>query len=766
MLDNPNFNAGHLFSIGVAVAIWAYFFFFVVVRVRRAGIVYEEPVLWLYGTPMRVTRVVSFLVFVGLGYSLPSRDSPADIVDRFGVPLGLGVGAGLFVIALIAIPLYFFLRWRRKLQDVVYDPPSAFQMLLIMVLATVGLAAAFAIPVALSLALGTDVPAMLERIDPATALSLISAYLVLWFIPSIVGWLDMENDRERLWVDSTGLVAFRWSVLGFLILLVMGPIARIPGPDMFLEVPAPPWLPLVVVFLAAIFYGLFWILPLQKLQAAVDEEDFLAIERIGACRMLGAPVLISYQSKSRIRGRQPAEPDRPSKTCPTCLKPIDRIGDYYKLKFDACPHCGNFIPPLFNVHDYLAYQNERLVPVIEEANTPGKKKKVRREQESRYTQELLHTLMSVAVAERGTDVHLAVEGDEFIVRCRTDGVMRTLCTYDKVMERPVINALKVMSNLDITERRKPQDGSFKMDVLDTGVDVRVNTSPLPGGEVAAARLLYSRGELATLKDLGMTRRNERQTVDLIRRASGLIAVVGPTGSGKSTTLYNCLETISTGDRNIITLEDPIEYKIDGVSQMQVNQAKGFTFATGLRSILRQDPDVIMVGEIRDSETATMAINAAATGHLVFTTLHSPDSVGAIGRLSDLGIEAQRYASSTLAILSQRLVRLNCRDCSTEAILTREQFDREGLPGAPEEVFYVRAGKGCPACRDTGFFGREGIYEFFIPDEPIRNMMAEKASLPALRREARAHGMRTLLEDGLAKVLLGDTTLEEVLRVAR
>lgn len=766
MLDNPTFNAGHLLSIGVAVATWAWFFLLVVARVRRAGIAYEEPVLWLYGTPIRVVRIVSFLLLVGVGFLLPPGDSPTDIVDAVGVPLGLGLGAGFFVVALFAIPLTFFLRWRRKLQDVVYEPPSAAQMLMIMVLATAGLASAMAIPVVLSLLLGTDVPTLLERIDPAAALAPIASYLVLWFIPSIVGWLDMENDRDRVWVDSTGLVAFRWTVLGLLLLLVTGPLARIPGPDILVSFPAPFWLPLLIAPMAGVFYVVFWMLPILKLQAAVAEEDFLALERIGACRMLGAPVYLSYQNKSRIRGRVPSEPDKASKTCPTCLKPIDRVGDYYKLKFDACPHCGNFIPPIFNVHDYLNFQNEKLVPVIEEANTPGKKKKVRREQETRYTQELLHTLISVAVAERGTDVHMAVEGDEFLIRCRTDGVMRTLCSYDKIMERPVLNALKVISNLDITERRKPQDGSFKMELLGRNVDVRVNTSPVPGGEMAAARLLYSRGELSTLKDLGMTKRNERQTVELIRRASGLIAVVGPTGSGKSTTLYNCLESISTGDRNIITLEDPIEYKIDGVSQMQVNQAKGFTFATGLRSILRQDPDVIMVGEIRDGETATMAINAAATGHLVFTTLHSPDSVGAIGRLSDLGIEAQRYASSTLAILSQRLVRLNCRECSEEALLSREQLDREALEGAPEEIFHVRVSRGCPACRDTGFFGREGIYEFFVPDEPLRNMMAEKVSLPALRREARTRGMRTLLEDGLSKVLLGHTTLEEVLRVAR
>jgi type II secretory ATPase GspE/PulE/Tfp pilus assembly ATPase PilB-like protein len=361
---------------------------------------------------------------------------------------------------------------------------------------------------------------------------------------------------------------------------------------------------------------------------------------------------------------------------------------------------------------------------------------------------------------------MSVEGENFIIRCRTDGVLYTLCSYSNLMERPLISALKIMSSLDITERRKPQDGSFKIEILGQNVDIRVNTSPVPGGEMAAARLMYSRGEIGSLDRLGMSRRNERAILELIRRSSGLIAVVGPTGSGKSTTLYNCLEGISSGDRNIITLEDPIEYKIDGVSQMQINQAKGFTFATGLRSILRQDPDVIMVGEIRDGETATMAVNAAATGHLVFTTMHSPDSIGAIGRLADLGIEPQRFASSTLLILSQRLVRLNCPECSADTVMAREQLDREGLYDAPEEYYNVRVGRGCPHCRDSGYYGREGIYEFFTPDDALRTMIAEKASLPALRREARARGMRTLLEDGITKVLLGRTTLEEVLRVAR
>jgi type II secretory ATPase GspE/PulE/Tfp pilus assembly ATPase PilB-like protein len=262
----------------------------------------------------------------------------------------------------------------------------------------------------------------------------------------------------------------------------------------------------------------------------------------------------------------------------------------------------------------------------------------------------------------------------------------------------------------------------------------------------------------------MNARNVSLFARLIARPSGLILVTGPTGSGKSTTLYNALESIATGERNIITLEDPIEYKVSGLTQMQINPKKGFTFATGLKTILRQDPDVIMVGEIRDQETAKMAIDAAATGHLVFSTLHAVDTIAVQGRVKDLGIEITRYADVMLLVLAQRLVRLTCPRCSEAEDITREQLAIAGLPGAPQPKYSVVRGKGCPHCHETGYRGREGIYEFFSPNDELRAMMGRGDSLQSLRRRARALGMRTILEDGLTKVLLGRTTLEEVMRV--
>jgi type II secretory ATPase GspE/PulE/Tfp pilus assembly ATPase PilB-like protein len=768
LLDSPSFNVTHITSMAVAALVWAYCLIFCVGRVKRAGIAFDEPILWLYGVYFRTFRGLMLPIALGMGYLLPARQPIEDYVAAWGLPLGLGLGWSLLVCGLIGVPLRLFLRWRANLRDVIYEPPTPGQVVLRFILAVLALGAVAALPFGAGLALGMDAATLIQSTDPATFLGLTLLYVFFWIMPALAGWRDAELERQSAWAGSTGLQAVRWGLLGLMAFLCLGLGAGIPGLDLVATLPLAPWIALCLAVGGAIAYAVLWILPITQLESRAADEDFLARERLAPARLFGLPAYLGYLMKSRARGQQKQSPDKAAKLCPTCLHVIDDIGAYHKLKFDACPHCGGFIPPLFGVMDYLEYQNRRLAPMIEEgADGAGKsKKRVRREEEARRVQELLHTLISVAVAERGTDLHLSTEGDRFVVRCRTDGVMRTLCSYDQAMERPMISSLKVMASLDITERRRPQDGSFKTEACGRTLDVRVNTSPVPTGEVAAARLLYSQGEIGSLAKLGMSRRNERQLLDAIRRSSGIILVVGPTGSGKSTTLYNCLDAISSGDRNIITLEDPIEYKIDGVSQMQVNETKGFTFATGLRSILRQDPDVIMVGEIRDAETAGMAISAAATGHLVFSTLHSPDSVGAIARLADLGVEQPRFAASTLLTVSQRLVRLNCTECSTEIVLKREELEREGLGGVPREAFDVRKGEGCPHCRDSGFYGREGIYEFFMPDEAMRAMIAERATLPALRTEARARGMRTLLEDGLTKVLMGHTTLEEVLRVAR
>jgi len=407
-----------------------------------------------------------------------------------------------------------------------------------------------------------------------------------------------------------------------------------------------------------------------------------------------------------------------------------------------------------------------LIEETEQERASGiKRKRKSGEDDSRRVQDLLRSLIGAAVAERGTDLHLVIEDESFVVRCRTDGMLYTMIEFNKIMARPVISALKVIANMDITERRKPQDGSFKIDIHDQTIDVRVNTSPIADGEMAVTRLLYRRGVTGTIEKLGMAQRNAHNLVDVIRRPSGLILVTGPTGSGKSTTLYNSLETIATGDRNIITLEDPIEYQIKGISQMQVNEAKGFTFSTGLRSILRQDPDVILIGEIRDKETAKMAIDAASTGHLVFSTLHAMDSVKAVGRLSDLEVDAERYSTVVLLVLAQRLIRLNCTHCLERYALSESELIRMKVEGSPRATFDTRRGLGCTRCRETGFYGREGIYEFFIPNDEIRGMIARRAPVAAIRQRARSSGMRTLLEDGLTKVLMGRTTLAEVLRVA-
>ena len=350
---------------------------------------------------------------------------------------------------------------------------------------------------------------------------------------------------------------------------------------------------------------------------------------------------------------------------------------------------------------------------------------------------LVNLVLFEAVQARASDVHVQPYEATLVVRLRIDGVLYDSFEIPKALQDEVISRIKVMGHMNIAEKRLAQDGRATVQAGDRTIDLRIATLPTTFGERAVIRLLDKGERLFSATELGMEERALQRFRSLITREHGIILVTGPTGSGKTTTLYAALREIDSKQRNILTLEDPVEYRLPGISQTQISDKKGMTFAGGLRSVLRQDPDIIMVGEIRDRETAVMAIQSALTGHLVFSTLHTNDAASAIARLLDLGIEPYLLASSLIGVLAQRLVRRVCRDC---------------------------AGSGCAACRNTGCRGRIGIFELLLLDEAIRRQVQVRATAAEIKGAAVAAGMQTLRDDGMAKVRRGITTVEEVLRV--
>jgi len=376
-------------------------------------------------------------------------------------------------------------------------------------------------------------------------------------------------------------------------------------------------------------------------------------------------------------------------------------------------------------------------------------------------------IMIQAIRDRASDIHLEPEEKVLRVRLRIDGLLHELLTLPKPLHPLLTSRIKIMAEMDIAETRLPQDGSFNVQLGNRSFDIRVSTFPTIYGENVVLRLLDQSSPLIKLEDLGFAEDMLFRYKQLIRRPNGIILVTGPTGSGKTTTLYGSLHMINSAEKNIITVEDPVEYRLPLIRQTQVNLKAGITFAVGLRSILRQDPDVIMVGEIRDLETSQVAVQAALTGHLVLSTLHTNDAPEAVTRLMDIGVEPYLISSSLLGVLAQRLVRTNCPDCQTpyEAdpqILAElgEKFSQR------KEPLTLYRGKGCPNCKQSGYRGRKGIFELFYTNEKIKQLISEKASTQLIRETAQATtGMISLREDGLHKVLQGVTTIEEVDRVA-
>ena len=377
---------------------------------------------------------------------------------------------------------------------------------------------------------------------------------------------------------------------------------------------------------------------------------------------------------------------------------------------------------------------------------------------------LVNSVLFQAVRQRASDIHFESFERGLVVRYRIDGVLYPVLTPPKRLQASIIARLKIMSGLNIAEKRLPQDGRFGIRTSGKDVDLRVSVLPTSHGERVVLRLLEKENRLLNLSEMGFSKERLAVIHQLIQLAHGIILVTGPTGSGKTTTLYAALSHINAPDKNIITVEDPVEYQLLGIGQMQVNPKINLSFAAGLRSILRQDPDVIMIGEIRDRETAEIAIHASLTGHLVFSTLHTNDAASAPTRLIDMGIEPFLVASSVVAVLAQRLLRRICPDCKRPYRPSEEELSRLDLAVGSDVTLY--RGAGCTACSQTGYRGRTGIFELMVLDDEIRRLIGGKADSTTIKQAAIAKGMVTLKQEGAERVIQGRTTLEEVMRITQ
>ena len=383
---------------------------------------------------------------------------------------------------------------------------------------------------------------------------------------------------------------------------------------------------------------------------------------------------------------------------------------------------------------------------------------------------LVNDMLFRALQLRASDVHVHPYETKIQIRYRIDGILYDVLSLNRNVLPLIISRIKVMAGMDIAERRLPQDGRCSVRLGQREVDLRISTVPTSYGERSVLRLLDKSTALYGLDELGLCKDDLKKFDGLLTRSHGVIFVTGPTGSGKSTTLYACLNRINSSEKNVITIEDPIEYQLDAISQIQVASKKGMTFATSLRHVLRQDPDVIMVGEVRDIETARMSIQSSLTGHLVFSTLHTNDSAGAVSRLLDLGVEPYLVSSSLITIIAQRLVRKVCKNCKEVYEPTTRELKELGLGNGnidihPEDGKFFE-GKGCEKCFQTGYRGRTGIYELLMITEEIRDMIYKRKTAGSIKKHALNAGLKTLRMDGARKVLAGITTISEVLRVTQ
>ena len=440
------------------------------------------------------------------------------------------------------------------------------------------------------------------------------------------------------------------------------------------------------------------------------------------------------------------------------IAPPSQLRETVRKHYDVDEYIGSM---LGNVTD------EEDVSVEEEKGGAGGTvdvSEVRKISEGSQVIRLANLIIADGIKKRASDIHLEPGSHDLNVRYRVDGLLTKGIHVPKWLQLPLISRIKVISGLDIAEHRKPQDGRIRATFAKRKIDLRVSTLPTNFGEKIVIRILDTHNSSHDLAALGMSQRHLHLYRSMLRQPQGWILVTGPTGSGKTTTLYASLHALKDNTKNIMTVEDPIEYQLEGINQVQINPRAGLTFASGLRSILRQDPNVILLGEIRDHETAEIAMQAAETGHLVLSTLHTNDAVSTVNRLFSLGLSPDLVASNLLVVIAQRLVRRICPRCKIEYSPTDEELQELGgaYPRDPHLKFY--RGQGCAYCEQNGYHGQLALYEVFVQNERIRDAIAQHPTKQALRRLSRSNGMKTLLEDGLDKVKQGMTTLEEVLRV--
>ncbi len=388
--------------------------------------------------------------------------------------------------------------------------------------------------------------------------------------------------------------------------------------------------------------------------------------------------------------------------------------------------------------------------------------KIQKVSEEAPVVKLVNLIIAQAVKDKASDIHIEPEEEQARVRLRIDGMLHNLINFPRGLHLPVVRRIKVIAGLDIMDRKGPQDGHFTLRMVDKEVDVRISTFPVTYGDKVVMRLLDRSGNLLTLEKLGFSGELLRQFESAINKPFGIFLVTGPTGSGKTTTLYAALSKLNSSKKNIITLEDPREYFLKGINQGEVDAAIGLTFASGLRAILRQDPDIIMIGEIRDAETVQIAIRSALTGHLVLSTLHTNDAVGTISRLIDMGVDPFLISASLIGVLAQRLVRGICPNCKEQYAPSPDIAEKLGLANS-KNAFLFR-GKGCMHCKHTGYKGRVGIFEFLILDDNLKEMVTKNRPVSEIKEYIRGKNFRTLQSDGFDKVRNGITTLDEVLRV--
>ncbi len=374
----------------------------------------------------------------------------------------------------------------------------------------------------------------------------------------------------------------------------------------------------------------------------------------------------------------------------------------------------------------------------------------------------VNIIISKAVREGASDIHIEPEEDRIRIRYRVSGIMREEASPPKTMQSELISRIKVAANLDVSEKRLPQDGRFLMSMDGRGIDLRVSTLPTIHGEKIVIRILDRKNLSLTFAQLGLTEQLEERWKNLIHKPEGLILISGPTSSGKTSTLYATLQDINSIEKNIVTVEDPVEYSLPLITQVQINEKANLTFPSALRSLLRQNPDIIMIGEIRDSETAKMAIRSSLTGHLVFSTIHTNDAPSAVTRLIDMGIENYLVASAIKGVLAQRLVRKNCQHCIEEYSPLESLLEKTGLSELAATISFKK-GVGCPKCRMTGYAGMTGIFEYFEVNPVLAEMILSNSSVHAIREEARKYGFVPLFEMGLEKISKGEICLEELLK---